>query len=325
MSGPTLSIVIPAYKAAYLAETLRSLQAQTDADFDVLVCDDASPQALEPIVEQHRQGLRLRYQRFEQNLGRHDLVAHWNRAVPLSQGDWVLLLGDDDLLDPGAVAAFRAAQARGPADCELYSFRSRKIDAQGRLIEDNLSPAPFETSADFLEARLRGYRSSYTVDHVFARAAFERWGGFVSLPLAWCSDDASWIQFGARGGQVLVEGAGVSWRLSGENISSARPELEARKLLACAQFLAWVHAFAARAAGQSGTGDLRGVLAGHGWHWLLNRLWAIPFALPAGLNLSIVRALAGWRLSAAAGMALRLLKHRLVNRHAGPGPRSPAP
>lgn len=312
----TLSIVIPAYKARYLPRTLQSLQAQTDRDFDVLVADDGSPEALEPLVQAHRQahpdGLRLRYLRFEQNLGRSDLVAHWDRAVKASDGQWVLLLGDDDLLDPEAVAAFREALRHGPVDCELYRFDSRKIDADDRLIEDNQPHPEVETSAEFLEHRLRGNRSSYTVDHVFARAAFDRCGGFVSFPLAWCSDDASWIRFGARGGIRRVPGAKVSWRLSGDNISSLKPELQGRKLLACALFLAWVRRFADEAG--PAAGDLRGTLERHGWDWLLKRLWAIPAALPASLSAQIVRATAGWGLRPAWRLALRLLKHHLTRR-----------
>lgn len=308
----TLSIVIPAYKARYLPRTLQSLIAQTDRDFDVLVADDGSPEGLAALVEGHRGDLRLRYLRFDENLGRHDLVAHWNRAVRASAGAWVLLLGDDDLLDPEAVAAFRAALRQGPAECELYRFESRKIDAHDRVIEDNRPHPPTETSAAFLEERLRGNRSSYTVDHVFARAAFDRWNGFVSFPLAWCSDDASWLQFGARGGIRRIDGAKVSWRLSGDNISSLKPELQGRKLLACALFTAWVRRFAERAG--PAAGDLRGTLDRHGWDWLLKRLWIIPAALPADLSVAITRAAAGWGAVPAGRLALRLLKHWLTRR-----------
>ena len=50
-----LAIVIPAYKAKYLPETLDSLVAQTDKRFHVYIGDDKSPEDIETIVKRYDQ------------------------------------------------------------------------------------------------------------------------------------------------------------------------------------------------------------------------------------------------------------------------------
>ena len=104
-----LAIVIPAYKAEFLEEALASLEAQTDRRFRVYVGDDASPGALEVICDRHRQQLDLSYHRFAENRGRDYLVDQWHRCIGLSSEPWIWLFSDDDVMEPGCVAAFYAA------------------------------------------------------------------------------------------------------------------------------------------------------------------------------------------------------------------------
>ncbi len=107
----SLDIVIPAYKARFLPALLQSLANQSSKDFTVIVRDDASPEPLKPICEQFGERLPIRYVRFERNLGAVDLAGHWNRSVALSRARWVLLPGDDDVLEENCIESFRSTLA----------------------------------------------------------------------------------------------------------------------------------------------------------------------------------------------------------------------
>ena len=75
-SGPTISVVIPGYKQAFLSSALESLSKQTDRSFEVVVGDDGSPENLLQICNAFNDRLQLRYHRFDENLGSRSLVSH---------------------------------------------------------------------------------------------------------------------------------------------------------------------------------------------------------------------------------------------------------
>jgi glycosyltransferase involved in cell wall biosynthesis len=91
--APTVSVIIPAYKsAAYIAETLDSVFAQTFTDFEVIVINDGSPDTetleceLRPYLE------RLVYLK-QENQG--PAVAR-NLGIHYAQGEYLAFLDSDD-------------------------------------------------------------------------------------------------------------------------------------------------------------------------------------------------------------------------------------
>jgi glycosyltransferase involved in cell wall biosynthesis len=313
MSAPAraLAIVIPAYKARFLDATLASIAAQTRRDFTVYVGDDASPEPLQPIVERWRERLDLCSTRFATNLGGRDLVAQWQRCVELSSEPWVWLFSDDDLMPPDAVARVLAAieeegqggaaEAAEPA-VPLLHLHVDTIDAEGRLVRHEPRFPPRLSARAFLRGRLRFELSSFAPDYVFARAAFERAGGFVPLPRAWCADDASWAALAAPAGIRTLDGAPIAWRLSGDNISSRHGSDGADKLEAQLGFLRWIDGFLrahpARA-GEPGDAELRTLLA----PWFFRQLRHLGLRLEGAAARRVRAALA--QCGGASGLALR--------------------
>lgn len=94
-----ISVIIPAYNAqAYIAKAIRSVQAQTFSNFEVIVVDDASTDATAAAVhELCAEDARIRYARMEANAGP---AASRNRGLDLAQGEWVALLDADDRFHP---------------------------------------------------------------------------------------------------------------------------------------------------------------------------------------------------------------------------------
>ena len=98
---PKVSICIPTYnRAAILPYAVNSVLAQTYSDFELLICDDASPDHTAEVVAQWDDP-RIRYIRHPQNLKRsRNMRAGYKAAV----GDYFLKFDDDDALTPDFLA-----------------------------------------------------------------------------------------------------------------------------------------------------------------------------------------------------------------------------
>jgi glycosyltransferase involved in cell wall biosynthesis len=113
VSEPLVSICIPTYqRAATLARALDSALAQTHPRLEVVISDNASGDGTAELCRAVAAAdARVRYLRQERNLGP---TANFNALFAACRGDYVLMLADDDWLDPGYVAACLAALRADP-------------------------------------------------------------------------------------------------------------------------------------------------------------------------------------------------------------------
>ena len=65
----------------------------------------------------------------------------------------------------------------------------------------------------------------------------------VDFPIAWCSDDASWLVFSGNQGILTIQGAKVLWRLGSFNISRPGPTYQALRIEAAFKFINWLENF----------------------------------------------------------------------------------
>lgn len=96
---PLVSIVTPVHNgAAFIRETIASVQAQTRSDWELLVVDDASEDGSAEIVERLvAEDSRIRLFRLERNGGA--AVAR-NAAIEAARGRYIAFLDGDDLWLP---------------------------------------------------------------------------------------------------------------------------------------------------------------------------------------------------------------------------------
>src|SRR5579864_3644566 len=95
---PRISVVMPVRDGArWLGEAIFSVQAQTLADFELIIIDDGSKDESPLIIETSAQGdSRVRAIR-QERLG---LVAALNRGLSESRGQFIARLDADDLAHP---------------------------------------------------------------------------------------------------------------------------------------------------------------------------------------------------------------------------------
>jgi glycosyltransferase involved in cell wall biosynthesis len=96
---PRLSICIPTYnRVAKLEATLKSLAFARDADIEVVISDNASPDNTELMVrELARSWPGLKYYRQKLN---HGAMCNHPATFRLANGEYALFLADDDRIDP---------------------------------------------------------------------------------------------------------------------------------------------------------------------------------------------------------------------------------
>ena len=121
----TISVLTATYNAAaQLPRLIESLRSQTDRNFEWIVVDGASTDGTVDLIR-----------------SAGDLVIHWisepdfgiyhalNKGLALAQGDYYLVVGSDDVLDPGAIERYQQA-----ADATRADIISAPVWADGRLM-----------------------------------------------------------------------------------------------------------------------------------------------------------------------------------------------
>lgn len=308
MAREEIGIIIPAYKGAYLSETLESIISQTDQGFVVYVGDDGSPDDIEAIVRKYSRERSIHYHRFSDRVGGISLANHWERCIKLSNERWVWLFSDDDVMEPRCVEALREHIRDAHNSYEVFRFDTLTIDGRGRVSEINPPHPEQEGWMEFLYFWIRGLRRCTMPEWVFSRDVFEKAGGFVKFPLAWGSDVATIIKLGARHGIRTVKGPHVLFRKSEYNISSRRNRAVVKnKIDAEIQFVRWLDSFLdGHTDGEFPLGS--DVIRELSRIWFLDRLKAHHVYLDVGMLLRIFGFMRktwcypGWRSIAWLGM-----------------------
>lgn len=103
--GVTLSICIPTYnRAAHLANCLNSIilcNSQYDFRFQICISDNGSSDETENVVRHAQEVISIKYHKNANNLG---IPRNFLNVVAMADGDFIWLIGDDDLLMPNAIA-----------------------------------------------------------------------------------------------------------------------------------------------------------------------------------------------------------------------------
>ncbi|MCL6260678.1 glycosyltransferase family 2 protein [Aquiflexum sp. TKW24L] len=234
------SICIPAYKSSYLKECIQSILNQTCQDFELIVLNDNSPQPVEEIVLEFDKN-RIRYYKNETNVGAVKLVDNWNKCLSLAKGEYIMIMGDDDVLEPDYLAEFLDLMSKYPG-LHVYHCRSQIIDDTGKT--QMLTPAcpSFESVYDSIWHRLNQYRSNYISDYVYLTSALRESGGFYYLPLAWGTDDITAFIASATHGIAHSNKPVFKYRSHGMSISSTTSN-DLDKMIADEGYAKWLEGF----------------------------------------------------------------------------------
>ena len=129
---PLFSIVMPCYQvAAYLNAAIDAVQAQTCADWELIVVDDASPDGAGAIAAARAvEDERIRVVEHKANRG---LSGARNTGLAHARGSYVWIPDPDDLYEPQLLDTVRVAFEQSDADLVVFGCVEEYYDAAGEL------------------------------------------------------------------------------------------------------------------------------------------------------------------------------------------------
>lgn len=93
-----VSVIMPSYNTAkYIGETIKSVQAQTYENWELIIVDDCSTDNTDTAVEPFLSDERIRYLKNSRNSG---AAVSRNYALREAKGKWIAFLDSDDLWLP---------------------------------------------------------------------------------------------------------------------------------------------------------------------------------------------------------------------------------
>jgi len=140
VTEPLVSFIVPTRdRPRFLHWCLRSIAAQTDGDFEVVVADNPTTDPVADVVAQLDDD-RFRYEPAPQPVS---MCANWERAVELARGAYVAALTDKMAVVPSTVRAIReTADAGAPDVVSWWNAAYRPLDEDRDLGPGYFVPAP---------------------------------------------------------------------------------------------------------------------------------------------------------------------------------------
>lgn len=228
MRKPAVSVIMPVLnRASFIGSAIASVQAQAEADWELVVADDGSSDGTcDLVADLAASDTRIRLTR---NPGRRGPGAARNHAIRHARSDWLAFLDSDDLWSTGKLAAFMEASASRPAivasdyctvDHETGTRRTVRDYVLGEMVpwwsRDAVAAAAipcgriaatFEAIADpqvILAMTIGGGMWIHTSSVMVRTDCFHRAGGFdTSLPRV--EDFDLWIKLAGTGPIAFID------------------------------------------------------------------------------------------------------------------------
>jgi len=217
MTDPTnvlVSIGIPTYNRAssYLKDALRSAVNQTYKNIEIIVSDNCSSDDTESVVKAFNDP-RIRYYRQKDNIGP---LNNRNFCLEQSQGEYFLLLFDDDVIDDDFIST-----CMGPVNCGskpgIIVTGAREIDSKGNVLSSAHNTLTGSSIEDFILGWFDRKVPLYLCCTLFNAMRLKQLGGFHSKTNRY-DDVVASVQLAAQYGRIDVFDVKASFRRHDANI-----------------------------------------------------------------------------------------------------------
>ncbi len=212
------SVLVPTFKKQFLKECIDSLLAQDYPYFEIIIVNDNSPEDIDGIISKYNDN-RIKYFTNEQGFGGKDVVKNWNKCLFLSSGEYVVCMGDDDMLKPNALSLYAKYIADYP-EFKIFHIRTEIVNECNEVI-DLQSPRPLVESMYSMIWNLWKGRDQFIGDYLFDANHLKSNGGFFYLPYAWSSDKISTFIASQVHGIININTIGFCYRRTSLTISNS--------------------------------------------------------------------------------------------------------
>jgi glycosyltransferase involved in cell wall biosynthesis len=217
-SGPKISVVMPAYNAQdFLREAIDSVVGQEGADFEFILVDDGSTDATAEIARSYGEALVYHHR---DNGGVAEAL---NTGIGLARGEYIALMGADDVLKPGSLATRVAALDCYPTAAFVHGG-AFEIDEKGTV----LGARGELTGEPGLEPSAQAFRRLLNGNHVVCSTTMARrehllaTGGFNQAFMPG-EDWAMLLQLAAHGDVAYVPAHLADYRIHSASLVGRLP------------------------------------------------------------------------------------------------------
>jgi glycosyltransferase involved in cell wall biosynthesis len=214
---PKFSILIPIIKGKFLKNAIESVLSQTFSDWELIMYNDYSPDNIDEIVKCYQDN-KIKYLKGEKNLGAKDPSKVWNKMLEMATGEYICLLGDDDLISQNYLAEINNLITQYPT-VSIFRTGLKRISENGTEILNAVELPKFETWDESFYQRAINKRTQSTSEFVIKKEALLKIGGYINFPRACGSDDATYLLLMKENGIASTNKAFACWRKSTLNIS----------------------------------------------------------------------------------------------------------
>jgi glycosyltransferase involved in cell wall biosynthesis len=209
---PLVTIAIPTFNRAdsFFPSSLASACSQSYPNLEIFISDNASHDDTRVRVEAIKDS-RIRYHRHPENIGPS---RNENFCVQEARGDYVVILPDDDLIDPDFAESCVRLAAQNPA-AGVIRTGTRVIDAQGHVIRESPNGAAGLSFDDYVMAWIDGKTSPYQCSSMFRTGPFQSIGLHSRHYLF--NDLMTHFKVAAAYGRMDLREPKASFRLHGES------------------------------------------------------------------------------------------------------------
>jgi glycosyltransferase involved in cell wall biosynthesis len=175
--SPMLSVIMPVFnRAAYLEDAVKSVLAQSYANWELILVDDGSIDSSPQIIDRFsEQDPRIRCMHQEN----HGAAAARNRGVEMARAEWLCYLDSDDIWFSHTLGAFYDYLCAHPDAQFIYGFRHRLEDGKVTELESRYQSAPTGARELFQKMFLHPMSVCHRRDRIEAVGGFDE-----KLPLS---------------------------------------------------------------------------------------------------------------------------------------------
>lgn len=177
MNNPSFSIVIPTIGRNVLDETIESILCQNELPDEIVVWDNSGNNTAQKRSAYHDHN-KIKWFSAKKQI---PIIDSWNTAVKCTSGEFVYILGDDDLLLPDFVKKIKEELS---LSAQLIHVENIFIDENGNTICKNKSNLSFSriSKNEFLEIfSTSNDINIFLSSLIFPRQIFEEIGGFKNI------------------------------------------------------------------------------------------------------------------------------------------------
>ena len=230
---PLVSVCIPSYnQEAYIGQAIESVLAQSYANFECLVVDDASLDSTFEVAQRYGDP-RIKVARNPSNLG---IEGNWNRVVENAQGKYIKVLCGDDVIYPRCLerqvlALEQAKHANAALACcarDVITPHSVRILTRRTVSHDKLI-----TGLDAIRKNIRsGSNLIGEPSGILMRAELLRKVGRFDGAVPYLIDLDMWVRMLLHGDLVMLAEPLFAFRISQTALSFTLANRQSREYCA---------------------------------------------------------------------------------------------